>query len=121
MPHDPRKSLEDIRHAAALIAKFVNGRSFDDYRADEMLHAAIERELMIVGEAMRRLAKAAPELTDQFPERRQIIAFRNILVHGYDIVDDAVVWDIIQNHLPLLVKRIDEASAPKTDGEEMEG
>ena len=47
---------------------------------------------------MTRLSKAAPELTDQFPERRQIIAFRNILVHGYDIVDDAVVWDIIQNH-----------------------
>ncbi|MCX7421943.1 MAG: DUF86 domain-containing protein [Planctomycetia bacterium] len=43
------------------------------------------------------------------------------MVHGYDIVDDAVVWDIIQNHLPLLVKRIDEASAPKTDGEETEG
>ena len=120
MPPDPRKSLEDIRRAAALIAKFVNGRTFDDYRSDEMLHAAIERELMIVGEAMTRLSKAAPELTDQFPERRQIIAFRNILVHGYDIVDDAVVWDIIQNQLPLLVKRINEASAPKTDGDETE-
>ena len=35
MPPDPRKSLEDIRHAAALIAKFVNGRTFDDYRIDE--------------------------------------------------------------------------------------
>ena len=55
MAHDPRKSVEDIRRAAALIAKFGNGRSFGDYRSDEMLHAAIERELMIVGEAMTRL------------------------------------------------------------------
>lgn len=58
---------------------------------------------------MTRLSKTAPELTDQLPEKRQIIAFRNILVHGYDVVDDAVVWDIIQNHLPLLVKRLDKA------------
>ena len=115
MPHDPRKSLEEIRRAAALIAKFVNGRTFDDYRTDDMLHAAVERELMIVGEAMTRLSKDAPELTEQIPERRQIIAFRNILVHGYDIVDDGVVWDIIQNHLPLLMQHIDDAQTPSKD------
>ena len=115
MPHDPRKSFEDIRRAAALIAKFIHGRTFDDYRSNDMLHAAVERELMIVGEAMTRLSKDAPELTEQIPERRQIIAFRNILVHGYDIVDDAVVWDVVQNHLPVLVKHLDHAPPPIAD------
>lgn len=107
MPHDPRKSLEDIRRAAALIAKFTQGRTFDDYRSDEMLHAAVERELMIAGEAMARLHRDSAPLAEQIPERRQIIAFRNLLVHGYDGVDDAVVWDILQHHLPLLAQRVD--------------
>lgn len=117
MPHDPRKSIEDMRRAAALIAQFVTGRTFEDYGLDEMLRAAVERELMIVGEAMTRLSKIAPELTDQIPERRQIIAFRNILVHGYDVVDDGVVWDVIQNHLPLLVTRFDEVLTSQKDTE----
>jgi len=56
------------------------------------LHAAIEREFSIVGEALNRLGKEAPAVADQIPERRQIIAFRNILVHGYDAIDDHVVW-----------------------------
>ena len=111
MPHDPRKSLEDIRHAASLIGKFVIGRTLADYVADELFHAAIERELTIIGEAMTRLQKDAPAMAEQIPDRRQIIAFRNVLVHGYDIIDDNVVWDVVQNHLPLLVQRVEQLLA----------
>lgn len=108
MPHDPRKSLEDVRHAASLIPQFVEDRSFANFIANEMVHAAVERQLTIIGEAMTRLKRDAPTIADQLPELRQIIAFRNILVHGYDIVDDTVVWDVIQNHLPLLVKKVEQ-------------
>jgi len=75
------------------------------------LHAAIEREFSIVGEALNRLGKEAPAVADQIPERRQIIAFRNILVHGYDAIDDHVVWDVIQHHLPMLMAKVQELLA----------
>ena len=111
MPHDPRKSLEDMRRAASLIAKFADGKSIVDYVSDDLLHAAIEREFTIVGEALNRLGKEAPEVADQIPERRQIIAFRNILVHGYDAIDDNVVWDVIEHHLPVLMAKVQELLA----------
>ena len=76
-----------------------------------MLHAAVGREFTIIGEALNRLHKIAPALTDQIPERRSIISFRNILVHGYDIVDDTVVWETIQLDLPQLIRRVEEMLA----------
>ncbi len=114
MPHDPRKSLEDIRHAVRLTSQFVSGRSFSSFVADELLHAAIERELTIIGEAMVRLKKTAPTIADQISECRQIIAFRNVLIHGYDIVDDTVVWDVVTNHLPVLGQRVEQLLAALT-------
>ena len=111
MPHDPRKSLEDIRHATSLIVKFADGKSFADYISDDLLHAAIEREFTIIGEALNRLCKDSPAVADQIPRRRQIIAFRNILVHGYDAIDDNVVWDVVQHHLPVLIAKVQELIA----------
>lgn len=107
MPHDPRKSLEDMRHAADLVQQFLVGRSFADYQAEAIFHAAVERQLTIIGEPMVRLKRDAPTIAAQFPELQQVVAFRNILVHGYDIVDDSVVWDVVENHLPILLHRVE--------------
>ena len=46
----------------------------------------------IIGEALARLAKDDPEIAAQIPEHPRIIAFRNIIVHGYASVDDRIVW-----------------------------
>ena len=37
----------------------------------------------------------------------QIIGFRNRLIHGYDTVDHAIVWDVLQNKLPRLKAEVD--------------
>lgn len=47
----------------------------------------MERNFEIIGEAMRRLANEDPETAAEISDHRRIIAFRNILIHGYDLVD----------------------------------
>ena len=111
MPHDPRKSLHDLLKAARLVLKFTAGRTQADYLLDEYLRAAVERELEIVGEALNRLSKAAPDIAEQISERRTIIQFRNVLAHGYDIVDDALVWGIIEVKLPILIAQTESCLA----------
>lgn len=102
MAADPRAHLHDIREAILRIRQFVGDKNRYDYLADELLRSAVERKLGIIGEGLVRLRRDAPELLAQIREQRSIIAFRNILVHGYDSIDDRIVWDIAATHLDAL-------------------
>lgn len=81
--------------ALELLARFSDGRSFEDYERDPMLRAAVERQFEIVGEALSKLADRDPETARRIPELRRIVAFRNILIHGYAQVDGTVVWEAL--------------------------
>jgi uncharacterized protein with HEPN domain len=96
------KLLEDIRDAAAFVRQITEHKSLDDYRGDRLLRQAVERNFEIIGEAVGRLAKIDPATSSKIGQHAQIIAFRNILIHGYDLIDDAQVWDVIQQDLPKL-------------------
>jgi len=61
--------------------------------------------LEIIGEAMNRALKLDPNLLIE--NGRQIVDTRNWVIHGYDKVDDIVVWGIISNHLPKLKQEIE--------------
>lgn len=102
MPVAAAKYLWDAETAAERIFRFVAGRSLDDYLADDMLRAAVERQFEIIGEAFASLRRVDPNLAAQIPEIARIIAFRNVLVHAYTDVDDGLVWGIIQRELPRL-------------------
>ena len=102
MRPEARKYLFDIRLAADAIAAFCGGKSFEDYRRDEMLKAAVERKFAVVGEALSRLASVDPATAARIPEHRRIIAFRNIIIHGYASVDDRIVWGVVEADLPSL-------------------
>lgn len=106
MERDARAFLWDVRICADRIRRFTAGRSRDDYLADEMLRAAVERQLEIIGEALNRLARAAPALAARIPELPNIVAFRNILIHGYMAIDDAIVWRIVGENLPVLERNV---------------
>jgi uncharacterized protein with HEPN domain len=99
---ETKKCLEDVRQAAELIAQFTAGKDFADYDADAMLRSAVERQFEIIGEAVKRVAKLDAPIFAEIPETSRIIAFRNILIHGYDVVDNQVVWDVIKYKLPQL-------------------
>jgi len=102
MERESRAYLWDAKAAADAIAEFTGGKSIDDYKADEMLRAAVERKFEIIGEALGQLARHDPELAEQVPDHAQIVAFRNILIHGYAVVDNETVWSVVETELPRL-------------------
>lgn len=99
MQLEAKKCLEDARRAAELILQFTEQRTYDDYHGDMLLKSAVERQFEIIGEAVNRLNKIDPVVANSLPEVPRIIAFRNILIHRYDVVEDTVVWDVIQQNL----------------------
>jgi uncharacterized protein with HEPN domain len=102
MRHDPRAWLWDVLQAADSIAQFVEGRGFADYVAELMLRSAVERQFEIVGEALNRLSREAPEIAARLPDLRRAIAMRNALIHGYREIDNATVWQTVHEDLPAL-------------------
>ena len=100
------KLLEDIRDAAAFVLEVTQGRTLPQYSADRLLRQAVERNFEIIGEAVKRLAQVDPECAEGIAQYPQIIAFRNILIHGYDLVDHALVWSTVQTQLPALLREV---------------
>jgi uncharacterized protein with HEPN domain len=111
MPHDPRKILHDMKQAAERISRFIAGKTYEHYVADDLLRSAVERQFEIIGEAMIRLRKLAPDLAARISNHEKIAGFRNILIHDYDGVDDAITWNAIQKHVPILQGEV-EAMLP---------
>ena len=105
------KLLEDVRDAAAFILDVVVGKALDDYRNDRLMRQAIERNFEIVGEAIKRPTPDDPAVAARIGDHRQIIAFRNVLIHGYDLVDHALVWNTIERKLPALLRDATELLA----------
>jgi len=102
MPRDPRTYLWDAIHAASLIGRFVDGLRFEDYQASDLVRSAVERQFEIIGEALNQLSRVDPALATQINDVPRLVAFRNILIHEYAVVDDAVVWDAATRKLPQL-------------------
>jgi len=105
---ESKKHLDDLRRAASAILDFTRGKTFEDYAADALLRSAVERQFEIAGEALGRLLKADQALGSRISHCRRIIAFRNILIHGYDAVDDRIVWDVVQKDVPVLERQVRE-------------
>lgn len=113
MQLEAKKILEDIRLAGAHIHNFTAGVTFNDYADNKMLRSAVERQFEIIGEALNRLYGIDPDILSKISHSQRIISFRNILIHGYDIVDNTVVWDVIQQDLPNLQKQVQALLAKK--------
>jgi|SRR5690625_1061698 len=106
MQPDTPALLWDAHRAAVLVTDFLTGRSWDDYRADPMLRSAVERQIQIVGEALNRVSHLDAEAAALIPDLRRIVAFRNVLVHGYAVVDDAIVWDVATTRIEPLIETL---------------
>jgi uncharacterized protein with HEPN domain len=112
---ESKKYLYDIAHAAASAMEFIGGKSFPDYTSDAMLRSAAERQLEIVGEALVQLSRTDAATASKISEHQRIIAFRNILIHGYAQIDHRIVWNVLELKLPI-VRR--EAEALLSVGEQ---
>jgi uncharacterized protein with HEPN domain len=102
-----KKYLIDISESISHIEEFTEGvDSFFDYEKNLLVKRAVERELEIIGEAMRRILDINEDIGIQ--HSRRIVDLRNRVIHGYDKVDDAVIWGILKKHIPLLKSEVKE-------------
>jgi uncharacterized protein with HEPN domain len=88
MRHSPAKSLFDAKQATSLITEFVAGKSLADYSPSHLLRSSVERQLIIIGEALNKLFQLAPDIAARISNYQKIVAFRNLAVHGYDLFND---------------------------------
>jgi len=108
MNDETRKNLIDVLQAIEEIQDFVCGMDFKAYQNNSVTKRAVERDFEIIGEALNRIKYTDNELLEKISEHQRIIGFRNILIHGYDIVDEAIVWQAVTNHLPILIGEVKE-------------
>jgi len=97
---DPKERLRDILEAIAAIERYRD-RERSAFEQDEMLQVWFLRHLQIIGEAARRLPEEIRHLAPDIPWHK-IIGMRNVLVHGYFAIDLDVVWNAVQQDVPLL-------------------
>jgi uncharacterized protein with HEPN domain len=95
-------NLVDILIAARDLLEFKGGATPDEFLQNKILQSAMIHQLVVIGEASRRLSE---EFRARHPQISwpQMIALRNFLVHKYDQVDLAVVWNICERHIPELI------------------
>ena len=104
MTEKSKKYLSDILMAIELIEEFiVDYKDFNLYDQDRKTQSAVERQLAIIGEALNQFKKLEPQILIE--NDKQIISFRNRLVHAYDSLDNSMIWVIINRHLnPLKIE-----------------
>ena len=107
MQPEVAKFLHDVHKACERLQRFTAGKSFAEYQVDEEKQAAVERQFITLGEALAQASKLDPTLSQFITAIGQIIAFRNILVHGYARVKHETVWGVIENDLAVLTKEVE--------------
>ncbi|MCW5756383.1 MAG: DUF86 domain-containing protein [Phycisphaeraceae bacterium] len=101
-PREVSAYLVDLIAACEAIASFLSDADEARYASELMLRSAVERQLMIVGEAVVHLRRMDEGRVEQLGPVRSIVAFRNILVHGYFSLDHGVVWRIASGDVPAI-------------------
>ena len=102
MQREISQSLLDALNACQAIREFTQGQTFDQYRENKLLRSGVERQFEIMGEAFNRIDVINATFRERLPEMGAVIGMRNRIIHGYDSVDDSIIWDAVQRHVPRL-------------------
>ena len=102
MPRDKRAYLSDIIEACDAIAVAIQGLDLASYQRNRLIRSSVEREFITIGEAIAALSHGAPEAFNAITRARRMVDFRNKLTHEYPTIDDAIVWAIAENDMPIL-------------------
>lgn len=102
--------LDMLQHARG-VARAVEGRTFDDYAADDDLRMVVERRIEIIGEAARRVSRAFRRAHPEIPWRK-IVAQRNVLAHEYGEIEDVILWQTAVASVPQLIRMLEPLLPP---------
>jgi uncharacterized protein with HEPN domain len=102
----PDVFLETALLALRRVSKFLGNRSLGDHLADELCQSAVERQLEIAGDALGQLRKFDADLFAKIPDGDLVVAFRNVLAHGYATLDHRRVYEIASSRAGELLKTL---------------
>ena len=100
--------LEDIRVAAETISADTTGATLESFTGDRRMRQLVERNFIIIGEAINRIVRVHPEIAVQISEISKIVGLRNILVHQYQTIDHRTVWGAVSDSLPVLRREVEQ-------------
>jgi uncharacterized protein with HEPN domain len=93
--------LRDIQEAIELAIEFTNGMNFDEFSQDKKTIFAVTRAIQIIGEAVKKLPDSLRQQYPQIPWK-DIAKMRDKVTHQYFAVNLEVLWNTVQQDLPLL-------------------
>ena len=108
MARDVSAYLQDVLEACNSIEDVMRGISLDEYRSKRSVRSAVEREFIIIGEALRRVSALDERLFSSISNSRAIVDFRNLLAHDYGAVDDDAVFGLVYSDLIVLKAEVGE-------------
>ena len=86
----------------------MSGVSVEEYRNKRAVRSAVEREFIIIGEALRRVSALDERLFRSNSNSRAIVDFRNMLAHDYGAVDDDAVFGLVYSDLIVMKAEVCE-------------
>ena len=104
MSNRVNKYLFDMKMAIESIDEFVADIDLEGYKTNKLIRSAVERQLEIVGESVKRIERTGEPVP--IANAKHIVAFRNILVHEYERLEEETVWMIIKKDVPKLLEEI---------------
>lgn len=106
MENKVEKLLFDIHSSICNIENYIGTpKLYENYEKDSMLQDAVERNIEIIGEAMNRIIKTFPEI--KISNARRIVDTRNKIIHGYDEIENVIIWGIVIKQLPVLKQEVE--------------
>jgi uncharacterized protein with HEPN domain len=115
MPPRDVHYLLDILISARLALNYVSGKTWAEFQENIQFQDSVIRRVEIIGEAARRLSAETRMSLPQIPWS-DIIGMRNIMIHNYDAVNLEIVWNVVQNDLPLLIAQLEMIVPPEEKG-----
>lgn len=123
MTRHPQRLPDYLRHivqAIERISRYVAALDETAFMQNELVQDAVIRNLEVIGEASRNIARDHPEFASAHPELPLSPAYemRNALSHGYFSVDLQIVWRTLTRHLPALQAQVAMLLQQQTDSED---
>ena len=108
MARDVSAYLQDVLEVCTAIEDVMGGFSLEQYRSKRAVRSAVEREFIIIGEALRRVSTLNEKRFDSISNSRAIVDFRSLLAHDYGAVDDDAVFELVYSDLIVLKVEVRE-------------
>ena len=106
MSNRDRPSLEDMLRAGRKVLEYAAGTTRESLPAIPMRLDAVLYEIVVLGEAARRLSAEIRAAHPEVPWR-EIIGLRSVITHGHDQIDDDELWRVIERDLPELLSKLE--------------